>query len=172
MQDINRENSTKDENFGERLHKLRTAKGLSQSELAALIGYKRSGSISNIEKNKTSPDTKTLSRIAECLNANLHWLIIGKLSPDGESWRESYAELFRMYSSEGGWWIDRLRGEIANLNKEIFDLREKESRGETINHITLELKNEAIREKQSKLNQIKDHLQRAIDRLGGVRIEY
>ena len=172
MQEKNENNFTPCETFGQRLRKLRIAKGLSQAQFASLVGYKRSGSISNIENDKTPPDIATLLKITECLSANLHWLITGKPSPDGESWRESHAELFRSYSADGGWWIDRLRGEIADLNKEVFDLREKESRGETINHFALELKNEAIREKQNKLNQIKDHLQRAVDRLGGGRIEY
>ena len=65
-----------------------------------------------------------------------------------------------------------MRGEIADRTKDMNELREKESRGETIDRFKLEMLTELIRERQSKLDQIKDHLKQAIDRLGGVRIEY
>jgi transcriptional regulator with XRE-family HTH domain len=158
--------------FGERLHFLREKAGLSQAVLAQKLGYKRSSSISNLETGKSPPDLQIFQKITSCFNANLHWLITGKPSPDGESWRESYADLFRMYSADGGLWIDRLRGEIADKTKELNGLQEKESRGDTINHHQVEMLNEIIRDRQNKLSQVKDHLQKAIERLGGVRIEY
>lgn len=161
-----------DSTFGERLRFLREKAGLNQTALSRKLGYKRSNSVSNLETGKSPPDLQILQKIASCFNANLHWLITGKPSPDGESWRSSYAELFSIYSSDGGWWIDRLRGEIADRTKDMNELREKESRGETIDRFKLEMLTELIRERQSKLDQIKDHLKQAIDRLGGVRIEY
>jgi transcriptional regulator with XRE-family HTH domain len=158
--------------FGERLRFLREKAGLSQDALAQKLGYKRSSSVSNLETGKSPPDIQILQNIASCFNANLHWLITGKPSPDGESWRESYADLFRMYSADGGLWIDHLRAEIADRTKELNDLHEKESRGKTINHLHAEMLNEIIRDRQGKLSQVKDHLQRAVHRLGGGRIEY
>jgi len=161
-----------DSAFGERLRYLREKAGLSQIALAQKLGYKRSSSVSNLETGKSPPDIQILQKIASCFNANLHWLITGKMSPDGEAWRESYGDLFRMYSADGGWWIDRLRGEIADRTKELNELRQKECNGDTVNHFTVEMLTELIRDRQSKLDQVKEHLQRAIDRLGGVRIEY
>ncbi len=81
MQEKNKKNITPCDTFGQRLRNLRVAKGLSQTRFAILIGYKRSGSVSNIENDKTPPDIKTLRKIAECLNADLHWLVCGKPSP-------------------------------------------------------------------------------------------
>jgi len=158
--------------FGERLRFVREKLGLSQKEFAMKLGFASYKAISRFERGERLPNAEALISLAALGPFNLHWLITGKPSPDGESWREGYGELFRMYSSDGGLWIDRLRGEIADLTKEVNDLEEKKSRGETINHLDLELKKEGRREKQSKLDQIKDHLQRAIDRLGGIRIEY
>jgi transcriptional regulator with XRE-family HTH domain len=158
--------------FGERLRFLREKAGLSQTALAEKLGYKRSNSVSNLETGKSPPDLKTLQKIASFFNTNLHWLITGKPSPDGEAWRSSYAELFSTYSSDGGWWIDRLRGEIANSKKELMELTQEEGNGDTPKHFRKEMLTEAIRDKQNKLDQIKDHLKRAIDRLGGVHIEY
>jgi len=164
-----------DSAFGERLRYLREKAGLSQTDLAKKLGYKRSSSISNLETGKSPPDLQILQKIASCFNTNLHWLITGKPSPDGEAWRESYGELFRMYSSDGGRWIDRLRGRIADLKKNILGLSEREGRGDKISadeRHCLEKWNEEIRDKQNELDQIMEHLKQAIDRLGGVHIEY
>lgn len=80
MQGENKKNFTEDVTFGRRLRNLRIAKGLSQSQLAALIGYKRGGSVSNIENDKTPPDINALVKIAENFNIDLHWLITGESS--------------------------------------------------------------------------------------------
>lgn len=71
------EDSSGDSSFGARLRKLRKNKGLSQTDFAKKIGYRRSGSISNIENNKTPPDIHVLIKIAKILDIDLHWLITG-----------------------------------------------------------------------------------------------
>ena len=71
------EKSINSENFGSRLRKLRKHKGLTQAQLAKKIGYKRSGSVSNIENNKTPPDIQSLAKLGDLLDADLHWLITG-----------------------------------------------------------------------------------------------
>lgn len=161
-----------DTGFGERLRFLREKAGLGQVDLAKKLGFKRSSSVSNLETGKSPPDLKTLQRIVSCFNTNLHWLITGKVSPDGEAWRLNYAELFTSYSSDGGQWIDRLRGEIADLKKAVMELSEKEGRGEKIDSLALSNKNELISIRQNQLDKIKEHLKQATDRLGGVHIEY
>lgn len=75
-----KKNITVDETFGSRLRKLRKDKGLSQTEFARKIGYKRSGSISYIENDKTPPDLHALVKITEALDVDLHNLITGKNS--------------------------------------------------------------------------------------------
>lgn len=64
--------------FGSRLFKVRKDKGLSQKEFAELLGYKRHTTVSNLEADRAAPDIKTLVKIAEILNIDLHWLITGE----------------------------------------------------------------------------------------------
>ncbi len=169
----NKKNSLVAAGFGERLRFLRDRAGLGQTALARQLGYKRSNSVSNLEAGKSPPNLQILQKIAEIFNVNLHWLITGKPSPDGESWRESYGEMFRNYNSDGMLWIDYLKGRINDLTKEITALQEiQNGQGDPINTLALSLKLEEKRDKEHKLNQVKEHLKQATDRLGGVRIEY
>lgn len=160
------------EEFGERLRFIREKLGLSQKEFAAKLGFASYKAIGKFEKGERMPNAEALVFLTNLGPYNLHWLITGKPSPDGESWRESYVELYRNYSSDGSLWIDRLNGEIADLKKENLGLSEKKSRGEKIDEVKLSMNNELIRIKQILLDRIKDHLKQATDRLGGVRIEY
>lgn len=79
-------------NFGKRLKKLRKNKGLSQADFAKKLNYKQNTSVSNIEKGKTSPDIETLHKIAETLNADLHWLITGQDSPRSDELADLFIE--------------------------------------------------------------------------------
>ncbi len=71
----------RDKEFGQRLRKLRKEHGLSQDKLAKKLGYKTSVSISKTESGITPPDIRVLAKIAKVLDADLHWLITGKPSP-------------------------------------------------------------------------------------------
>jgi transcriptional regulator with XRE-family HTH domain len=166
------ENKKKFTEFGERLKSIRTRLKLNQQEFAVKLGFASYKAISRFENGERLPNAEALISLAALGTVNLHYLITGQPSPDGEAWRESWVELHRMYSADGTLWIDYLKGRIADLTKEINDLQEKESRGETINTLSLSLKIEERRDKQNKLDQVKDHLRQATDRLGGVRIEY
>ena len=159
-----------DTGFGERLRFLREKAGLSQTDLAQKLGFKRSSSVSNLETGKSPPDLKTLQKIVSCFNVNLHWLITGKPSPDGEAWRENYSELLRMYHSDVGWWIDRLKTELADWKKKALEISEKESRAEKANPFALERINEKIGHRQRLLDKIEEHLKQAFDRLGVIRL--
>jgi transcriptional regulator with XRE-family HTH domain len=102
LQEENKNNFTPRDTFGQRLRKLRVAKGLSQVQFASLIGYKRSGSISNIENDKTPPDIAILAKIAECLNVDLHELITSNPSHVVEDWKaenQTLLELLAKYIS-------------------------------------------------------------------------
>ena len=95
MEEKNVKNFTENSSFGSRLRKLRKDKGLSQEELAKKIGYKRSGSISNIESDKTPPDILTLAKLTDVLSADLHWLITGQPSPRESAEIENYKKAVR-----------------------------------------------------------------------------
>ncbi len=81
MQEKKSKNICFRDRFGERLRNLRKQKGLSQTDLAKKLGYKQNGPVSNFESNKTPPDVRILTKIAEVLEADLHWLITGQPSP-------------------------------------------------------------------------------------------
>jgi transcriptional regulator with XRE-family HTH domain len=157
--------------FGERLRYLREKAGLSQTAFAEKLGYKRSSSISNIETGKTPPDIRILQKIATSFDTNLHWLITGKSSPDGDAWKTSYSELLRMYHSDVGPFIERLEAEIKDLTKKATEIQERESRGETVNPFELEMISEKLRPRQSSLDKIKVNLKQAFERCGGIRLE-
>ena len=55
---------------GNRIKQLRTDKGLSQQELAALLDYEKSN-LSRLESGKTNPKIATLMRVAEALGVTL-----------------------------------------------------------------------------------------------------
>jgi transcriptional regulator with XRE-family HTH domain len=64
--------------FGERLHKSRKTKGLSQADLAARLGFTAHTIISRWEKNSAHPSFKHLLKLNEILEVDLHWLITGE----------------------------------------------------------------------------------------------
>jgi transcriptional regulator with XRE-family HTH domain len=80
MQEKNEKNLP-NETIGDRLHKIRKDKGLSQAELAEQIGFKQSSTISKIESDRIDPDSNTLKKLAEALDTDLHWLITSNPSP-------------------------------------------------------------------------------------------
>ncbi len=68
--------------FGKRLRAVRKQKGISQPQLAKLLGYKNGASVSNMEKAKSPPDVRVLAEIADALELkDLHWLITGEQCP-------------------------------------------------------------------------------------------
>lgn len=75
--------------LGERIAKLRKAKGLSQYDLADRLGFSR-GKLSNYEQGSRQPDYDTLKKIADFFEVSLDYLITGNESshsPD-EMWQE------------------------------------------------------------------------------------
>ena len=60
--------------FGTRLKKLRTGKGLTQRQLADLM-YISNSTIANWETGTRMPDINMLTRLARCLNVDIYTLI-------------------------------------------------------------------------------------------------
>jgi len=144
MQEKNTEKSINNELFGTRLRKSRTQKGLSQISLALKLGYKRSGSISNIEKGKSPPDINALIKIAEILDADLHYLIIGKPSPGEQRLEIDYLLLVgrlaeyvskSLYDTLG--WRNKIVYELTAAEKK---LSEGQDVGALIENLKIQLK--------------------------------
>ncbi len=60
---------------GNRIKELRSEKGISQQELAALIDYEKSN-MSRLEAGNTNPTITTLNKVAQALDVPLHSLLI------------------------------------------------------------------------------------------------
>ncbi len=61
--------------LGERIRTARDAKGLKQSELAALIEVKSAGVISNWEKDINKPDAEKIIKLCEVLDISASYLL-------------------------------------------------------------------------------------------------
>lgn len=59
--------------FPERLKQLRQKKGLTQQEIAELLGVKRN-TYSDWENGKTEPNFETLLKLADLFEVSLDWL--------------------------------------------------------------------------------------------------
>ena len=68
-------------NLGERIRKIRELKGLSQKELAKLVG-KTPGMISRYETAIESPSTATFVKIANALDVDARALLCGNVNAD------------------------------------------------------------------------------------------
>ncbi len=62
------------QNFSDRLRTARTAKGLSQADLARKTGFEPSA-ISHFETDERSPSFKNLARLADALNVSIDYLL-------------------------------------------------------------------------------------------------
>ncbi|WP_391528508.1 helix-turn-helix domain-containing protein [Photorhabdus akhurstii] len=77
MQSIN--NAT----IGERIHSRRRGLGLTQVQVGEEIGVSMAA-ISLWEKNKTSPSSENLQKIAQVLQCSISWLLTGEDSVDNQ----------------------------------------------------------------------------------------
>jgi transcriptional regulator with XRE-family HTH domain len=77
--------------IGERIKKIREARGLSQKEIAAIIKMDQS-QYSKLEKDKTDPSVSTLAKVANALGAQLSELFADDLMKDVNSYDKSLME--------------------------------------------------------------------------------
>jgi transcriptional regulator with XRE-family HTH domain len=137
--------------FGQRLGFLRKKQGLTQSKLAQELGYKRGGSISNMESGKTMPDLKSLAKIAQIFNTDLHWLVLGKSSPGIERWREKCIDLSRAINTLASLDDMHTNEKKGKISTELMQLTAKESRGDGTSP-------ERVRFLQEELERLNKHL--------------
>jgi transcriptional regulator with XRE-family HTH domain len=74
--------------IGERIRKIREARGLSQKEIAAMIKMDQS-QYSKLEKDKTDPSVSTLAKVAKALGSQLSDLFSNDLLRDADSYDKS-----------------------------------------------------------------------------------
>jgi transcriptional regulator with XRE-family HTH domain len=102
--------ASREEGLGARIRAARLAAGLTQPDLAALIGLKHPQSISNYERDVSHPDAGRMRLIAEATGKPFSYFFPDDASSDELTGiREEVVEL---------------RGEIAGLAKDFQDLRE------------------------------------------------
>lgn len=64
--------------MAERIRRARRTSGLTQAQLAAAVGVKRSAVAQWEQRHGTSPNTLHLSLIAQCANVMFEWLATGR----------------------------------------------------------------------------------------------
>lgn len=74
--------------FGEKLKNRRDEKGLSQNELASLLGLTSSTIISNWEKGKNRPDIDKLEKLCEVLGCSPNYFFDYQEKPNGNTEQE------------------------------------------------------------------------------------
>ena len=84
--------------IGERIKKIREARGLSQKEVASLIKMDQS-QYSKLEKDKTDPSVSTLSKVAGALGIQLAELFADDLLKDVNSYDKSLMEKISLIDS-------------------------------------------------------------------------
>lgn len=62
-------------NIGKRLRQIRKEKGITQGELAYLMGYKSKSTISKIEKEINKPNIETVEKLAKALDVKVMDLV-------------------------------------------------------------------------------------------------
>ncbi|MBI3218338.1 MAG: helix-turn-helix transcriptional regulator [Bacteroidetes bacterium] len=77
--------------IGERIKKIREARGLSQKEIANMIKMDQS-QYSKLEKDKTDPSVSTLAKVAKALGIQLSELFANDLLKDVNSYDKSLME--------------------------------------------------------------------------------
>lgn len=156
--------------FGERFRFLREKLGLNQAELAAKLGYITYQVIGRFERGERLPSVEALLRFVNLGNFNLHWLITGKPSPDGEAWKDSYGKLLVAFNTYASLREQKVKEERGKLVIEVHTLREKQSRGEGLWEEQLNwLEQEGIPQKDRELAEINEDRKRAYERYYGTK---
>jgi len=66
-------NDTKLKNIGPALAKARKCRGMTQSQIAYMLGYTCHTHISNIERGKKIPNLTTLEKLTEILDVDINY---------------------------------------------------------------------------------------------------
>jgi transcriptional regulator with XRE-family HTH domain len=163
--EIFKENFT---SFGGRMKYVREKLGFTQAALATQLGFTSHNVISRFEQGRRLPDAEILLRLAALGDFNLHWLITGESSPDGEKWKENYASLLIAFNDYTSKCESNVKDERGRLILEFHKLQEKKSRGEGVSEERIKwLKEEGIPQKDRELAEISKDRGRAYERYYG-----
>jgi transcriptional regulator with XRE-family HTH domain len=77
--------------IGERIRLAREQRGMSQAELAAVVGFKAQSAIGNLENRATGRGGFHLPKIASALGVSVTWLLDGPDEPATVPWLEKSA---------------------------------------------------------------------------------
>ena len=93
------------EHFGNRLKQKRKAKGLTQGQLAKLLGMEKHNAVSNWENSISKPSADDLEKLSEILETSTDWLLKGVEKygiPQGKVAiaQEEYIEFLRYKASK------------------------------------------------------------------------
>jgi len=129
MQAKNQNKTKKYKDFGMRLRALREGRGVTQKQLALSIGKNTQVQVSRIENGKSWPNGQMFLKIAETLDADLHWLITGDTPPGDAALVESYnkAVLRLVYWVQE--YMNDLQQRSESLRGEIEPMKEMHDRG-------------------------------------------
>jgi transcriptional regulator with XRE-family HTH domain len=148
--------------FCERLCKLRKDKGLSQTELAKHLGYKAGSSVSKIESGDISPDYFVLVKIADVLNIDLHWLMVGKDSPKAEAWKEDYCKVLELLAGYVSTETVRLLNERRKLRFQLSIAEQEGAKGPSGNVDFLKSEISKIEQKIADVTEDQHYVQKAL----------
>jgi|CXWL01.1.fsa_nt_gi transcriptional regulator with XRE-family HTH domain len=118
--------------LGERIKQMRKHRSLTQDALASGVGVSKRAVIF-WEKNKDSPQSARLAKLAEALGCNLQWLITG----EGEPYQVRYLDLnttlpMRSEQEELKDELKKARATMERVEKKINDSRPAENSAEEI----------------------------------------
>lgn len=118
--------------FGDRLRNLRTARKLTQDQLAKALGIKQ-GSLTQLETGKSKgPSSKTLTKLARIFEVDPEWLMTGKGAQHPVSaLGESEAELVLIYRSLSPEGREYVLGRARTLHRDEYERRPDDPRKST-----------------------------------------
>ncbi len=123
MQAKNKDNLDILEIFSNNLRFSRNNAGLSREKFAEKIGLTGPTQISHYETGKNLPNVRTLVKIAEVLNVDIHWLITGQPSP-GAGFIEKTLKPFVLAH------LNDVLAKMQGLEAERMELIRKQAAGE------------------------------------------
>lgn len=143
--------------FSSRLREVRVKQGMTQAELGEKLGFSGNTAVYRFEAGVSSPSIEMLTKVAEVLAVDLHWLITGGASPVENQLLGKFHDALDRFAPYVGDAITRLFEEKAELTakRKALSVRRLEDKEEQA--IRLKLLDKDIAKVQEWINQtVKD----------------
>lgn len=158
--------------FAERLCILRKKCGLSRADFAKKLNLTNPSQISRYESGKSFPNIPALEKIAEVLNADLHWLITGNPTPSNAQQDKNYQRIFADLGEQVSKNIASLLAERDTMDDKMYKLRKRIELSEDSERELLDseqmgifMKKIAIEQRLSDMVKIQSEIQKAFAEL-------